>query len=100
MKANLEAHSLNSLSHRLGALVCRNTLKSWLSNGRLKPEFESRGPGSRHLLFTKKALTDLHENLQASHRERCRRLAGRDVVAAKFMADAAFQAIGQTQGAK
>ena len=96
-RTNLEAHSLNSLSHRLGALVCRNTLKSWLTSGRLKPEFQGKGPGTRHLLFTKKALTDLHEKLQASHRARCRRLAGNDTAAAQFMADAACQAVGRLE---
>lgn len=85
-KSNLERHSIATLAQRFQGLICRNTVESWLTSGRLKfemgprPEIpgqpKKRGQGERFWLFQTDYLDGLIASLEAQHNERVRRQLG------------------------
>lgn len=82
-KINLERHSIATLAQRFQGLVCRNTIESWLTSGRLKFEMGPRPAshpqqrrGERFWLFKTDYLDGLITSLEAQHNERVRRQLG------------------------
>lgn len=100
-KLNIERHSIATLAQRFRGLISRNTVESWLIEGRLK--FEA-GPspvinpkqkkGERFWLFKTDYLDQLTLQLEARHDERVRRQLGNDAGARAIRDSARREALG------
>lgn len=100
-KDTFERHSIATLAQRFRGLISRNTVESWLIEGRLK--FEA-GPspvikpnqrkGERFWLFKTDCLDQLTLQLEARHDERVRRQLGNDAGARAIRDSARREALG------
>ena len=83
MKTKFERHSIATLAQRFKGLICRNTIESWLTSGRLFFEVGPRPQGhpqekrgERFWLFKTEYLDGLTQELESQHDERVRRQLG------------------------
>jgi len=70
---NIEAHSLNSLAKRLGGYVSRQTLKTWIDSGTIRPVLQNSSSRNSHLLFPTGKLNALREVLKQAHEQRLKK---------------------------
>jgi len=66
----LEQHSYNSLAKRLGHYVSRQTLKTWIDSGTIRPALQRTSSRNSHLLFPTAKLNQLRDLLKQAHEER------------------------------
>ena len=85
----LEPHSLTSLARRLHARVSRNTLRSWIREGTIRPH----SVAGKLLIFQTQKLNQLCELLEKAHNQRLKRLCKSDQEARRSKAAAEANAL-------